>query len=91
MGDIVLIGGAVSFTLLLIGIFFAVQESRADSFHIFDYFFLAAIVLTFGLANYLWFVAGSREVGKIVAIWVVGNVALGLYFRSVYTRYRPNA
>lgn len=86
--DVILIGGIVSFVLLLGGIFFAINESGEGAFYVFDYFFLAAIVLAFGLANYLWFVVGNKSLGQIIGIWVVGNVALGMYFRSVYTRFR---
>jgi len=54
--------------------------------HVFDFFFLGATVLAFVLANYLWFLMDDKPMGTLVGIWAVGNAALGLYFRVMFSK-----
>ncbi|ACF14777.1 hypothetical protein Ctha_2327 [Chloroherpeton thalassium ATCC 35110] len=47
-----------------------------------DYFFLAAALLDFFLANFL-LLSGLRDEAIFVSIWVPANIILGIYFRNV--------
>ncbi len=45
-----------------------------------DYFFLAAVLISFIFSIYIWF-SGMREEGLFVGIWVPSILALGIYFK----------
>lgn len=82
----ILIAGIVVTLLACLGMFFALQEMNPKSIRTFDYFFLGAVVIAYAFGNYLWFIEKNHDAGQIVAIWVVGSISLGLYFRSIVTR-----
>ncbi|MDX2127734.1 MAG: hypothetical protein SFU91_01715 [Chloroherpetonaceae bacterium] len=82
--------GSFVFLLIAYGAFLAFKDAVSGSIRPFDYFFLSAVVLSFALANYLWFVANNPKIGTLVSVWVAGNIALALYFRSLFTRSTPN-
>ena len=48
-----------------------------------DLFFVISAVIAFLLANYLWFVAGMKQAGFFVGLWVPSNLILSLYFRYI--------
>jgi hypothetical protein len=85
----ILIVGVIVFLLILIGAWMAIQEAAPGSVHAFDYFFLGGVALAFGLANYLWFISNNRDVAQIISVWATGNIAVALYFRSMFTRSSP--
>lgn len=47
-----------------------------------DYFFLAAALVAFGLANIL-LVSGYKPEALFVSLWVPMNIILGMYFKSI--------
>jgi hypothetical protein len=47
-----------------------------------DYFFLAAALIAFGLANYL-LVSGFKAEALFVSLWVPMNIVLGMYFKNI--------
>ncbi len=48
-----------------------------------DAFFIISAIIAFLLANYLWFVAGMKQAGFFVGLWVPSNLILSLYFRYI--------
>jgi hypothetical protein len=78
--------GAVVTLLALVGMALSLKDGGTKSLRPFDFFFLGAVFLAYAFGNYLWFVVGDKDTGQLVAIWVAGNIALGLYFRSAFTR-----
>lgn len=78
--------GLFDFALVLGGIYLALKNGGAKHFHVFDFFFIGATVIAFVLANYLWFIIRDEPTGTLVGVWAVGNAAIGLYFRSMFTR-----
>lgn len=80
--EAIFIFGIFSLLFLIGGISFTLREYRLQHFRTSDYFFLAAALVAFLLANYLWFY-GDKEYGLFVSIWVPSNLVLGLYFRVI--------
>jgi hypothetical protein len=78
--------GMFDFLLVLAGIYSALKDGRSKHFHVFDFFFIGATAIAFVLANYLWFIIQDEPTGTLVGVWAVGNAAIGLYFRSMFTR-----
>ncbi len=85
----VLLFGLISFIFLVGGISFTLREVRLKHFRKSDYFFLAAAIISFIFANYLWFFV-NKEFGTFVGIWVPSNLALGLYFRMMSSRSKKH-
>ena len=54
-----------------------------------DYFFLAAIMISFFVSGYLWF-NGQRIEGIFTAIWVPSILGFGIYFKLMMLGARIN-
>jgi hypothetical protein len=50
-----------------------------------DYFFLAAVLISFLLSVVLWF-SGEKDLGLFVGLWVPSLLSLGCYFNIVSKR-----
>ncbi len=81
----ILVFGLFSLLFLLGGITLTLREYRLQHFKNSDYFFLAAALVAFLFANYLWFFV-KQEYGIFVGIWVPSNLVLGLYFRMMSSK-----
>jgi phosphate starvation-inducible membrane PsiE len=46
-----------------------------------DYFFLLAVMISFAISAYLWFVLKDREQAIFTAIWVPSILCFGIYFK----------
>jgi hypothetical protein len=46
-----------------------------------DYFILLAVMLSFVISAYLWFVVNDREQAIFTAIWVPSIFTFGIYFK----------
>ena len=46
-----------------------------------DYFILLAVMISFFITAYLWFVMQDREQAIFTAIWVPSNFGFGIYFK----------
>ena len=46
-----------------------------------DFFILAAVMISFFISAYLWFVVQDREQAIFTAIWVPSIFGFGLYFK----------
>ena len=46
-----------------------------------DYFILLAVMISFFITAYLWFVMQDREQAKFTAIWVPSIFCFGIYFK----------
>jgi hypothetical protein len=46
-----------------------------------DYFFLLAVVISFAISAYLWFVLKDPEQAIFTAIWVPSILCFGIYFK----------
>lgn len=84
--DLILPVGLFDFVLVLLGVYLAMKDGGGKHFHVFDFFFVGATLIAFLLANYLWFIIRDEHTGTLVGVWAVGNAAIGLYFRSMFTR-----
>jgi len=48
-----------------------------------DYFILLAVMLSFCISAYLWFVVQDREQAIFTAIWIPSIFGFGIYFKLV--------
>ena len=46
-----------------------------------DYFILLAVMISFFISAYLWFVAEDREQAIFTAIWIPAIFCFGIYFK----------
>jgi len=46
-----------------------------------DYFILLAVMISFFISAYLWFVVQDREQAIFTAIWIPSIFAFGIYFK----------
>lgn len=46
-----------------------------------DYFILLAVMISFFVTAYLWFIAQEREQAIFTAIWIPSIFAFGIYFK----------
>ncbi len=46
-----------------------------------DYFILLAVMISFVISAYLWFVLQDREQAIFTAIWVPSIFSFGIYFK----------
>jgi hypothetical protein len=46
-----------------------------------DYFMLLAVMISFFISSYLWFVAQYREQAIFTAIWIPAIFGFGCYFK----------
>ena len=46
-----------------------------------DYFILLAVMISFFITAYLWFVMQDREQAIFTAIWVPSILGFGIYFK----------
>lgn len=46
-----------------------------------DYFILLAVMISFFISAYLWFVVQDREQAIFTAIWVPSIFGFGIYFK----------
>jgi hypothetical protein len=46
-----------------------------------DFFILLAVMISFFISGYLWFVANDREQAIFTAIWVPAILSFGIYFK----------
>ncbi len=46
-----------------------------------DYFILLAVMISFVVSAYLWFVAQDREQAIFTAIWIPSIFSFGIYFK----------
>lgn len=46
-----------------------------------DYFILLAVMISFVISAYLWFVVQDREQAIFTAIWVPSIFSFGIYFK----------
>jgi len=46
-----------------------------------DYFILLAVMISFFITAYLWFVVQDREQAIFTAIWVPSILGFGIYFK----------
>jgi len=48
-----------------------------------DYFILLAVMISFVISAYLWFVVQDREQAIFTAIWIPSIFGFGIYFKLV--------
>jgi hypothetical protein len=46
-----------------------------------DYFILLAVMISFFITAYLWFVVNDREQAIFTAIWIPSIFSFGIYFK----------
>jgi hypothetical protein len=46
-----------------------------------DFFIILAVVVSFAISAYLWFVLNDREQAIFTAIWVPSIFTFGIYFK----------
>lgn len=46
-----------------------------------DFFILLAVMISFSISAYLWFVAQDREQAIFTAIWIPSIFGFGIYFK----------
>ena len=46
-----------------------------------DYFILLAVMISFVISAYLWFVVKDREQAIFTAIWIPAIFSFGIYFK----------
>jgi hypothetical protein len=46
-----------------------------------DYFILLAVMISFFVSAYLWFVAQDREQAIFTALWIPSIFGFGIYFK----------
>ena len=51
-----------------------------------DYFILLAVMISFFITAYLWFVMQDREQAIFTAIWVPSIFCFGIYFKLMAQR-----
>lgn len=54
-----------------------------------DYFFMAAVMISFFVSGYLWF-NGQQMEGIFTAIWVPSILGFGIYFKLLLLGRRNN-
>ncbi len=48
-----------------------------------DYFILLAVMISFFISAYLWFVVHDREQAIFTAIWIPSIFGFGIYFKLI--------
>jgi len=56
-----------------------------------DYFILLAVMISFFISAYLWFVAQDRDQAIFTAIWVPVIFGFGIYFKLAALLASPHA
>ena len=46
-----------------------------------DFFFLLAVIISFIISAYMWFVLKDREQAIFTALWVPSILCFGIYFK----------
>ncbi len=46
-----------------------------------DFFIILAVIISFAISAYLWFVANDREQAIFTAIWIPSIFTFGIYFK----------
>ena len=46
-----------------------------------DFFILLAVMISFFISAYLWFVVQDREQPIFTAIWITSIIGVGIYFK----------
>ncbi|AMM17795.1 MAG: hypothetical protein M3O74_16335 [Pseudomonadota bacterium] len=49
-----------------------------------DFFIISAVLLSFLISGYLWFVLKDREQAIFTAIWVPSILSFGIYFKLCF-------